>query len=115
MGTLRNQVQLIGNLGNDIEIIEFENGKKLAKLSVATNEYYKNSKGEKVQDTQWHNVVAWGKTAEYMSGSLKKGQEVCLKGKLTNRSYDDKAGVKKYVTEIVVNEFMKLTREEMPF
>ena len=112
MNTLRNSVQLIGNLGKDIELKSFDNGTKLAKFSLATNEFYKNSKGEKVQETQWHNIVAWGKTAEFMDKSLSKGSEVAIKGKLTHRSYDDKNGVTKYISEIVAQEFMKITREE---
>ena len=108
MSTLRNKVQLIGNLGNDPEIINLDSGKKLAKFSVATNETYKNSSGEKVTDTQWHNVVAWGKTAEIIETYLTKGKEVAIEGKLTSRSYEDKEGQKKYITEIVCNELLML-------
>ena len=108
MNALRNKVQLIGNLGNDPEIITLDSGKKLAKFSIATNESYKNSKGEKVQDTQWHNVIAWNKTAEIVEKYLVKGNEVAIEGKLTNRSYEDKDGVKKYVTEIIVNDLLML-------
>ena len=108
MNTLRNKVQLIGNLGNDPEIITLESGKKLAKLSIATNESYKNTEGEKVTDTQWHNVIAWNKTAEIIENYLQKGSEVAIEGKLTNRSYQDKEGVKKYITEIVCNELLML-------
>jgi len=108
MSTLRNKVQLIGNLGNDPEIINLDSGKKLAKFSVATNESYKNSSGEKVTDTQWHNVIAWGKTAEIIETYLTKGKEVAIEGKLTSRSYEDKEGQKKYITEIVCNELLML-------
>lgn len=108
MSTLRNQVQLIGNLGQDPEIINLESGKKLARLSVATNETYKNAGGEKVTDTQWHNIVAWGKTAEIIEKYLLKGNEVALSGKLTSRSYEAKDGTKRYVTEIVCNELVML-------
>ena len=80
MNSLRNKVQLIGNLGNDPEIIMLENGTKLAKFSIATNESYKNAKGEKVTDTQWHNIVAWGKLAEITEGFLSKGKEVMIEG-----------------------------------
>ncbi|MFT5761927.1 MAG: single-strand DNA-binding protein, partial [Polaribacter sp.] len=104
MSTLRNKVQLIGNLGNNPEIITLESGKKLAKMSIATNETYKNAEGEKVTDTQWHNVVAWNKTAEIIEKYLQKGSEVAIEGKLTSRSYEDKDGTKKYITEIVCNE-----------
>ncbi|MFT4575723.1 MAG: single-strand DNA-binding protein [Polaribacter sp.] len=108
MSTLRNKVQLIGNLGNKPEIITLDSGKKLAKLSIATNETYKNAQGEKVTDTQWHNVVAWNKTAEIIEKYLEKGSEVAIEGKLTNRSYEDKDGTKKYITEIVCNELVML-------
>ena len=108
MNTLRNKVQLIGNLGNNPEIITLESGKKLAKISIATNETYKNAQGEKVTDTQWHNVVAWNKTAEIIEKYLQKGSEVAVEGKLTSRSYDDKDGNKKYITEIVCNELLML-------
>ena len=108
MNTLRNKVQLIGNLGNNPEIITLESGKKLAKISIATNETYKNAQGEKVTDTQWHNVVAWNKTAEIIEKYLEKGNEVAIEGKLTSRSYEDKDGAKKYITEIVCNELLML-------
>ena len=108
ISTLRNKVQLIGNLGNAPEIITLESGKKLAKFSLATNENYKNAKGEKVTDTQWHNIVAWNKTAEIIEKYLEKGNEVAIEGKLTSRSYETKEGDKRYVTEIVCNELLML-------
>ncbi|CAM1356525.1 single-stranded DNA-binding protein [Tenacibaculum halocynthiae] len=108
MNALKNRVQLIGNLGNDPEIITLESGKKLAKFSIATNETYKNSSGEKVSDTQWHNIVAWNKTAEIIEKYLEKGNEVVIEGKLTSRSFDDKEGNKRYVTEVVCNELLML-------
>ncbi len=106
MSTLRNKVQLIGNAGNDPEIITTESGKKRAKLTIATNEHYKNDKGEKITDTQWHNVVAWGNTAEIFEKYITKGKEVAVEGKLTHRSYDDKNGDKRYFTEVVVGEIL---------
>jgi len=108
MSTLRNKVQLIGNLGKDPEIVNFDGDKKLAKFTIATNETYKNQKGEKVTDTQWHNVVAWGKIAEIIENYVTKGKEVAIEGKLTSRSYDDKDGNKRYITEIVCNELVML-------
>ena len=108
MNTLRNKVQLIGNLGNDPEIINLESGKTLAKFSIATNESYKNASGEKVKDTQWHNVVAWGKTAEIIEKYVTKGKEVAVEGKLTSRSYETKDGEKRYVTEVGCNELLML-------
>ncbi|MGE5942739.1 MAG: single-stranded DNA-binding protein [Flavobacteriales bacterium] len=108
MSALRNKVQLIGNLGNDPEIINLESGKRLAKFTIATNETYKNNKGEKVTDTQWHNVVAWGKTAEIIEKYVTKGKEVAIEGKLTSRSYETKEGEKRYITEVVCNELLML-------
>ncbi len=108
MSTLRNKVQLIGNLGTQPEIINLESGKMLAKFTMATNEHYKNAKGEKVTDTQWHNIVAWGKTAQIIEQYLNKGQEVAVEGKLTTRSWDDKEGNKRYMTEIVCNELLMM-------
>ncbi len=108
MNTLRNKVQLIGNLGNKPEIITLESGKKIAKFSIATNEVYKNAQGEKVTETQWHNLVAWNKTAEIVEKYVEKGREIAIEGKLTSRSYDDKDGNKRYITEIIVNELLLL-------
>ena len=108
MNTLRNKVQLIGHLGQDPEIINLESGKTLAKFSIATNESYKNAQGEKVENTYWHNVVAWGKTAEIIEKYVTKGKEVAIEGKLTNRTYETKEGEKRYVTEVVVNELLML-------
>lgn len=112
MNNLKNKVQLIGNLGNTPEVINLESGKKLAKFSIATNESYKNAKGEQIKDTQWHNVVAWGKTADIIEKYLQKGNEVAVEGKLVNRSYDDKEGNKRYITEIVVNELLMLSSKK---
>jgi single-strand DNA-binding protein len=108
MSTLKNKVQLIGNVGNEPEIITLESGKKVAKFSIATNEFYKNSNGEKEQNTQWHNIVAWGKIAEIVEKYVGKGKEIALEGKLTSRSYETKEGEKRYVTEVVANEILLL-------
>ena len=108
MNNLKNKVQLIGNLGMNPEIKTLESGKKLAKFSIATNESYKNAKGEKIEDTHWHNLIAWGKTADIVEKYLQKGNEVAIEGKLSNRTYEDKDGNKRYVTEIVVNELLML-------
>lgn len=108
MNTLRNKVQLIGNLGKDPEIINLESGKTLAKFAIATNESYKNAQGEKVTDTQWHNIVAWGKTAQIVEKYVGKGKEVAIEGKLTTRSWEDKDGMKRYITEVVCSELLML-------
>lgn len=108
MNNLRNKVQLIGNLGQNPEVKALDGGKKLAKFSIATNESYKSAKGEKVTETQWHNLIAWGKTAEIVEKYLTKGKEVAIEGKLINRNYIDKQGIKRYVTEIEVSELLML-------
>lgn len=108
--SLKNSVQLIGNIGKDIALSTFDKGTKKVSLVIATNDYYTNNNGEKVKQTEWHNLVAWGKTAELMSESLTKGNEIAIQGKLSSRSYDDKEGVTRYITEIIVNEFYKLNR-----
>ena len=108
MNTLRNSVRLVGNLGMDPEVKSFDNNRKLAKISIATNETYKNDKGEKITDTQWHNLVLWGAQAKLAEEYLKKGDEIAIEGKLSSKSYVDKDGNKKYATEVVVNEFLKL-------
>ncbi len=108
MNALRNKVQLIGHLGQDPEVVTLESGSKLAKFSIATNESYRNAKGEKVEDTQWHNIVAWGKTAEIVESYLTRGKEVAVEGKLIHRTYETKEGEKRYVTEIKCNELLML-------
>lgn len=108
MYALKNKVQLIGNLGGKPEIRTFDGGKKMARFSVATNETYRNAKGEKITETQWHNLVAWGKVAELAEKYLDKGSEVAVEGKLTNRAWNDKDGNKRYSTEVQVNEVLML-------
>jgi len=108
MFALKNKVQLIGNLGNAPEVRNTESGKKLVRFSLATNESYRNAKGEKVTETQWHNLIAWGPVADIAEKFLVKGTEVCIEGKLVNRNYMDKEGNKKYITEIQVNELLML-------
>ena len=106
MSTLRNKVQLIGRLGSKVEIKNLEGGKTLGKVSLATNEYYKNQKGERVEETTWHNIVAWGKQAELLDKYTDKGSEIAIEGKLSNRSYEDKEGVKRYISEVVVQNIL---------
>jgi single-strand DNA-binding protein len=108
MNTLKNSVRLVGNLGMDPEVKSFDNNRKLAKIAIATNESYKNDKGEKITDTQWHNLVLWGVQAKLAEDFLKKGDEIAIEGRLASRSYVDKDGNKRYVTEVVVNEFLKV-------
>ncbi len=112
MNSLRNRVQLIGNLGKDPEVKTFDNGKKVARFSMATSETYKNATGEKVTETQWHNIVAWNGTAGIVEKYLKKGNEVAIEGKLTYRNWEDKDGKKHYITEIIANEILLLKTEK---
>ncbi|MCE7053524.1 single-stranded DNA-binding protein [Algoriphagus sp. AGSA1] len=108
MNALRNKVQLIGHLGTKVELKTLESGKIVGNVSLATNEYYKNQKGERVSETTWHRLVAWGKTAELLEKYTDKGSEIAIEGKITNRDYSDKDGVKRYLTEIVVSDFLFL-------
>ena len=108
MYALRNKVQLIGNLGADPEVKTLDSGTKMARFNMATNEAYRNAKGEKVTDTQWHQVVAWGKVAELAEKYLFKGTEVAIEGKLVNRVYSTREGEKKYITEVQLNEMLLL-------
>jgi len=108
MANLRNSVQLIGRLGKDPEMRTFESGKKQVALSIATTEKFTNQKGEKVEDTQWHNLVIWGKLADVAAKYLKKGSEVAIEGKLMHRVYETSAGDKRYITEINVNDLVML-------
>lgn len=106
--SLRNKVTLIGFIGKDVEVLNFENGGSKAQVSLATTDYYTNAKGEKVEETQWHNLVAFGKVAEIMQKYVTKGKEIAVEGKLTYRNYEDKEGNKKFVTEIRVDEILLL-------
>lgn len=108
MNTLRNRVQLIGNLGQDPEMKTLENGKKVAKFTLATKDDHKNADGQKVSETTWHNIVAWNGIADTASKYLKKGNEVAVEGRIVYRSYEDKAGVTRYFTDIVLNELLLL-------
>ena len=108
MSTLRNRVLLIGNLGQDPEIKTLDSGKKVANFTIATHDNFKNNDGQKVEETTWHNIVAWNGLAELASRLLKKGREVAVEGRIVYRSYEDKKGVTKYTTEIVLNEMLFL-------
>ena len=105
--SLRNKVTLIGRTGKEVEIIQFENG-KLAKVSLATSDYYTNALGEKVEETQWHNLVCNGKLADLMEKYVEKGKEIAVEGKIVYRNYDDKEGQKRYITEVRVDQLVLL-------
>lgn len=111
MSNLRNSVRLIGFLGAAPEVKEISKTKKLAKMSLATNDSYKNEKGDKIEETQWHNLVLWDKQADIAAKYLSKGSEVAIEGKLVTKSYTDKDGVKRFYTEIVVNEMVMLGKK----
>jgi single-strand DNA-binding protein len=110
MTTLRNNVQLIGRLGNEPEVRTFESGKKMATFTLATSEVYYNNQGEKVEETQWHNIVVWGKKVDVVESYVKKGQEIAVQGKIQTRSYE-KEGEKRYMTEINLNELLLLGKK----
>ena len=109
--TKRNNVQLVGNLGNDPEVKDVKGGRRMARLSVATNERWKDASGDWKEDVQWHPVVAWGKQAELVADQLRKGSKVSLEGRLVHRSYEAKDGQKRYVTEVVLSGFRLVNAE----
>jgi single-strand DNA-binding protein len=112
MTNLRNSVRLVGFLGNDPEVKVLANNNKLAKVSIAIHDSYNNERGEKVEDTQWHNLVMWAKNAVFAETHLHKGSEISIEGSLKSRVYTDKMGVKKYYTDIVVNEITLVERNK---
>ncbi len=103
-----NKVILIGNLGKDPEVRYTGSGIAVATFSVATNESWKDADGNAQDRTEWHNIVAWRKLAEICGQYLKKGSKIYLEGRIQYRTYDDKNGVKRYVTEVVMNEMVML-------
>lgn len=108
MYSLKNKVQLVGNLGGDPEVRVLESGRKMARFSLATHEMYRDSNGERVNETLWHNLVAWGRVAEVAEKYLSRGSEIALEGKLVTRSYTDKEGNKRYITEVHAHEILML-------
>ena len=107
---MKNRVQLIGHVGQDPEIRSFEGGKKVANLNIATHDVYYKEEGEKVEQTEWHRVVAWGRLANLIEKYVFKGKEIALSGKITYRNYEDKEGVKRYITEVVADEVLLITK-----
>jgi single-strand DNA-binding protein len=108
MKNLRNNVRLIGRLGIDPQVTQFENGNKVARISLATSESYKDAKGNKVEETQWHRLVLWGKQVELAEKMLRKGAEIAIEGKIVNRPFKDKNGENRYITEIVLDNWLLL-------
>ena len=111
MNSLKNRVQLIGHLGAKVDLKQLESGKYLGHVSLATNENYKSQKGDRIEETIWHNLVIWDKPAENLAKYTDKGSEIAVEGKLTNRSYTDKNGDKKFITEVVVSDFLLLDKK----
>jgi len=117
MSNATNKVQLLGHLGKEPMVKQFENGStgyrnKMATFTLATNESYTNSVGKKIESTQWHKLIAWGEVASQVERMLTKGSKISAEGKLNHRQYEDKDGVKKYITEIVLNEFELIKAEK---
>jgi len=108
MNAMRNKVQLIGHVGQEPEIKTFDGGRKMANITLATNDYYTNDKGERVDQTEWHRITAWGKVADIIEKYVDKGKEIAVEGKLTHRSYEDKDGNKRYITEVLANDVLLL-------
>lgn len=109
---MRNKVTLIGNLGANPVVREMTGGRKIARFSLATTDGYRNKEGEYVKETQWHNVVMWGKTAELAEKYLEKGKMIAVEGKLLTRLYEDKSGEKRWITEILVSDITFLTKQQ---
>jgi single-strand DNA-binding protein len=108
MNAMKNSVQLIGHVGQEPEIKTFDGGKKVANITLATNEVYYKENGDKVEKTEWHKVKAWGKTADVIEKYVTKGKEIAIAGKLTYSDYQDKNGEKRYITEVVASEVLLL-------
>jgi len=115
MNSLRNRVNLIGNLGQDPETKSLENGKKVTRFTLATSDDFKNGDGQKIKETTWHNIVAWNGIADIAGKYLKKGREVAVEGRIVYRNYEDKKGVTKYITEIIIHDllFLKSGKEQV--
>src|SRR5690606_2025645 len=110
MSTLKNRVQLIGRLGQDPQIITFEDGNKIANFTMAVDDNYKDKDGNKIERTYWHNIVVRGSLVAVVEQWVSKGKEIAVEGKLTNRSYDDKDGNKRWITEVVCSELLLLSK-----
>ncbi len=106
-----NKVILVGNVGKDPEVRYLEGGASVANFSLATTEFYKNKSGEKVSQTEWHNIVAWRHLAELSEKYITKGRQLYIEGRITNRSWEDKEGNKRYTTEIVAGKIQLLGRK----
>ena len=108
MNSLRNRVILIGRLGAKPETKTLANGCLMARFSIAITETYKNEQGQRINETHWHDLVAWGKAADIAARFLEKGKEIAIEGKLLTRQYLDKEGHKQYITEVVVHDMLMI-------
>ncbi len=114
MNSLKNRVQLIGRLGQDPDVRELEGGKRVARFNLATNESYRNGEGVRVEETTWHTVVLWNGLAELAAKYLARGRQVCLEGRISYRSYTDRNGAQKWVTEIIATDMVMLGQGNRP-
>ncbi len=112
MSGLRNRVTLIGRLGRDPESKTFDSGKTKTSFSLATKEFRRNTEGEAVEGVEWHNVIFWDKPARVAAEYLKKGKEVAVEGRISYRSYEDKEGQKRSITEIVGTDLVLIDRSK---
>ena len=112
MSTIKNKIQLIGHVGNSPEVQSFENGNRLGRISLATNDFFYNAEGTKVQQNDWHNLIGWGKQADIMEKYVTKGKEIAIEGKLTSRPYENKSGEKKFFTGVIVHEILLLGEKD---
>jgi len=112
MSTLRNRVQLIGRVGKDPEIVDLENGKKMAKFSLATTENYVDKRGERIEMTNWHQVSFWNGSVPIIEKMVSKGIEIAVEGKLSSRSWEDMNGNRHYFTQIIGYNLILMGRKE---
>lgn len=112
MRNIKNSITLIGHLGKDPQVVQTKNGNTLVNISLATNDYYRNQNGDKITTTEWHRCIAWGKVAELIGSMCKKGKEVAIRGKLTYNNYEDKDGIRRKLSQIVIDEFVLLSKDK---
>lgn len=112
MENVKNSVRLTGLAGSDPVVVNFANEKRMARVSIAVNEFYKNNSGEPVNQTQWFNLIFWNKKVELVEKVVKKGIRFSIEGKLSTQTYTDKKGEQRYTTEIVVNTVELVNKEE---
>lgn len=112
MKNLRNYVQLVGHLGKQPVVTNYQTGKRAVRVSLATHDDYYSAKGEKIINTNWHKLVAWDTKADFLEKYLEKGNLIMINGRLSTRSYEDQEGKIRYITEVIVSEVMKMNQEQ---